>query len=98
MVAPHPVNALSNADQIVRLLAETGEMSPGEMSERLNIPRPTVYRILEGLRKIGLTTEIEDAKTKLSLRWLLLADSARRGFTEWHHAPPVLEKLMKKTG
>ena len=41
-------------DKIVRLLAEDGRMSIGDMAEKLNVTAPTVRNRIKGLEKNGL--------------------------------------------
>lgn len=92
-----PVKALANADEVVRLLAEEGELSPAEISERLGIPRPSVYRLLDGLSSIGLTEPIRKSSARLGLRWLHLADRARASIVEWSEVHEPLAALVDAT-
>ncbi|MGO1543563.1 MAG: IclR family transcriptional regulator [Gulosibacter sp.] len=92
-----PIRALSNADEVVRLLAADGDMSPAEISERLDIPRPSVYRLLDGLESIGLTEAMPGSRAKLNLRWLHLADQARDSMIEWRGARELLAELVAET-
>lgn len=93
-----PIRALANVDDVVRLLAREGGLSPAEISEQLGIPRPSVYRLLDGLGAIGLTEPIQDSVTRLSLRWLHLADRARASVVEWRGVSEVLAEVVEETG
>lgn len=92
-----PIRALSNADEVVRLLGAEGDMSPAEIAERLDIPRPSVYRLLDGLESIGFTESIPGSRARLNLRWLHLADQARESMVEWAGARELLAELVDRT-
>ncbi|KAB1643407.1 IclR family transcriptional regulator [Gulosibacter chungangensis] len=92
-----PIRALSNADEVVRLLGSEGDMSPAEIAERLDIPRPSVYRLLDGLESIGLTESVPGSRARLNLRWLHLADQARESMVEWAGARELLSELVERT-
>lgn len=92
-----PIRALSNADEVVRLLGSEGDMSPAEIAERLDIPRPSVYRLLDGLESIGLTESVPGSRARLNLRWLHLADQARESMIEWTGARELLGELVDRT-
>ncbi|MGO1809267.1 MAG: IclR family transcriptional regulator [Canibacter sp.] len=93
-----PIRVLANADDVIRLLAAEGELSPAEISERLDIPRPSVYRLVDGLSAVGLTEPLADGVARLSMSWLHLADSARASFREWAGADDALQSLVDRTG
>lgn len=93
-----PIKALANADEVLRLLAREGELSPAEIAERLGLPRPSVYRLLDGLSAVGLTEPLRDSRTHLSLRWLHLAESAREAASEWRGSSALLAELVDRTG
>lgn len=93
-----PIKVLANADEVIRLLAREGELSPAEIAERLGMPRPSVYRLLDGLSAVGLTDPLRDSSASLSLRWLHLADRARESAREWRGAKGVLGELVERSG
>lgn len=93
-----PIKTLVNADDMVSLLAQEGELSPAEISEALGIPRPSVYRLIDGLNSIGLTESVNGSPTRLNLRWLHLADRARSAVTEWGDIRALLADLVSATG
>jgi IclR family acetate operon transcriptional repressor len=95
-----PIRLLVNADEVIRLLAAEGDLTPAEISDRLDIPRPSVYRLLDGLHAVGLTQPVRDSAggtAALSMEWLHLADRARDGFREWGAAQQVLGDLVDRT-
>lgn len=83
---------------IVAALSEHGELTPAELSEETGIPRSTVYRILSGMCLEDLATATDRSSYTLSLRWVLLADAARRGLTEWQPYVDVLAPISAATG
>lgn len=93
-----PIKALVNADEVIRMLALEGKMSPAEIAERTGLPRPSVYRLLEGLSGIGFTEPVKRATVGLSLRWLHLAGRARESLEEWNGVEEVLSRLVERTG
>jgi len=48
-----PVRALTRGLAILRHVNAAGEARPGEIARALNLPRPTVYRLLETLEEEG---------------------------------------------
>ncbi|MDD8021790.1 MAG: DNA-binding transcriptional regulator [Paracoccaceae bacterium] len=48
-----PVRALTRGLAILRHVNTAGEARPGEIARALNLPRPTVYRLLETLEEEG---------------------------------------------
>jgi len=93
-----PIKTLANAGELVDLLAREGELSPAEISEQLDMPRPSVYRLIEGLSTVGLVESLDGSLTKVSLRWLHLGDRARSAITEWGDYQASLSRLVKATG
>ncbi|SJM56518.1 IclR family transcriptional regulator [Gulosibacter sp. 10] len=92
-----PIKTLGKADDIVRLLGVEGALSPAEIAERIDMPRPSVYRLLDGLAAIGLTEPAAGGRAQLSRRWLRLADRARESMAEWRDAGSVLAGLVRET-
>lgn len=48
-----PVRALARGLAVLRFVNKTGETRPGEIAKALDLPRPTVYRLLETLEELG---------------------------------------------
>lgn len=93
-----PIRTLANSDDIIVLLAHEGDLSPTQIAEQLDLPRPTVYRLLDGLSSINFTEPVRDSKTRLSLRWLRMADRAREAMREWRGADELLQEIAERTG
>lgn len=92
-----PIKVLANANDVLHTLSGEGSLTPAEISERIDLPRPSVYRLLDGMNAVDLTEPEPDSTARLSLRWLHLADAARAAMSEWAHAPRVLAKLVERT-
>ncbi|KAB1643403.1 IclR family transcriptional regulator [Gulosibacter chungangensis] len=93
-----PIRTLANSDDIIVLLAHEGDLSPTQIAEQLDLPRPTVYRLLDGLSSINFTEPVQSSKTRLSLRWLRMADKAREAMREWRGADRLLQEIAERTG
>lgn len=91
------IRVLANAQSVVRVLAEEGTMSPAELAEATGIPRPTVYRLAEGLAAVNLVEFRDDSSVTLSRRWLSLSETASHSLSEWSHASPILTDLQEQT-
>jgi len=93
-----PIRVLANGLELIELVSTEGPLAPGEIADRIGVPRPSVYRLIDGLNAIALTRTLPDGRVDLALRWLHLADSARSGMGEWVGARPILESLADRTG
>jgi IclR family acetate operon transcriptional repressor len=93
-----PMGILQRSAGLVQLLAEQGALSPAEIADRVDTPRPTVYRLGDALSKAGLTETLSGSRIKLSLRWLRLGDAARAAMREWQMGGPILDALAESTG
>lgn len=94
---PAPIRVLGNAATIVELLAERGEQTPVELAEATGIARPSVYRLIDGLRAVGLAAPSTDGRVKLSVQWLHLGEAACTALSEWSRAQAVLDELSQET-
>lgn len=93
-----PTRVLAKAASVVNVLADDNDISPATIADLCKIPRSSVYRILDGLVDVDLVESHSDVSYALSLKWLRLADAARRSLTEWSQAPSLLKELTGKTG
>jgi DNA-binding IclR family transcriptional regulator len=84
---------LQRSADLVALLAQRGAMVPAEIAEYVDTPRSSVYRLGDALREAAMIEPTSDARLKLSLRWLRLADAARAAMSEWEGARTVLDEL-----
>jgi IclR family transcriptional regulator, acetate operon repressor len=98
MSRERPMGVLQKASAVVELLAASGPLTPGDIAERLDMPRPSVYRLVEALNQTRLTAALPDSRVKVGERWLRLAEVARASMGEWSGAQTVLDQLCRETG
>lgn len=98
MSVERPMGLLQRCADLVQLLAERGALSPAEIADRIDTPRPTVYRLGDALAQAGLAETLPGSRFRLSLRWLRLSDAARAAMSEWRLARPILDELAASTG
>lgn len=91
------MRVLANSATVIAALAERGDLTPAEIAAMTGLPRPSVYRFLDGLRAIGLATSTTDGRTRLSAKWLHLSDAARAAMTEWDGTRAVLDEVAEET-
>jgi len=92
-----PIKVLANAMAVIDALAERGDLSPAEIAQLTGLPRPSVYRLIDGLRVIGLIASTDVSFARLSVKWLHLADAARASMSEWTGARAELDLLSAET-
>jgi DNA-binding IclR family transcriptional regulator len=92
------MKVLANAADMIEILAETGPLSAAALAARMDIPRSSAYRLIDGLLAVSLLESLADGRATLSARWLRLADAAHRGMREWADASHVLDRLVEITG
>lgn len=92
-----PIRLLSNARDVIDVISLQGPSTPAEIAEAIGVPRPSVYRLVDGLNVIGLTSAGRDGRVGLNLRWLHMADAAFSGMHEWSSAPALLDRLSEST-
>lgn len=93
-----PMRVLGNATDLIELLAGEGALPLVDAAARIGVPRPSIYRLCEGLAAVGMVELLPDSRVRLSTRWLALADATRAGMTEWRGAREVLAHLVERTG
>lgn len=93
-----PMGIVGRSADVVRLVAARGAMSIAEVSEHIDMPRASVYRLTEALVQARLVDVGADGKVRASLRCLGLGDAARAGLQEWSGARDVLDGLSDTTG
>lgn len=69
------MRVLENADLALAALADHGPGSHAELAGWTGIPRPSIYRIVEGLADLGWV-EIDDSSVRLGVGLLPLGDAA----------------------
>lgn len=99
MPEPKPSRLLDNATRLIDALVDDGPLTAPEIAERIDIPRPTAYRLVEALLAVDLVRSLPDGRTSLSLRWLHLADAVRGGLVggSAHRALVDLAELTGQT-
>ena len=75
-----PTRALDKASRVVDALAAENGLSPADIADACDIPRSSVYRVLDGLVDVGWAVTDTDGNYSLSLDWLRLADAARTSY------------------
>ena len=88
-----PTKVLTNANDLLDLLADRGPLGPADIAHLLGMPRPSVYRLLEALDVIGLVSTTHDGRASLGLQNLHLAEAAISTIPEMSAAHPLLSKL-----
>lgn len=89
---------LRNARDLIDALKETEAMSPAQLADAIDVPRSTVYRLVEGLAAIDLVLTAPDGRVMLSQRWLALADAAQEAQTEWRTVRSAMREVTERTG
>jgi IclR family transcriptional regulator, acetate operon repressor len=98
MSVERPMGILQRSADLVQLLADDGALSPAEIADRIDTPRPTVYRLGDALAQARLTETLPGSRIALTRRWLRLGDAARAAMSEWRLARPILDSLAASTG
>jgi len=90
---------LDKVFDIAELVADHPDgLSPGEISERLGLPRPTVYRLVSLLTRRGYLSLGEDRRLRIGLAFLRIG--SRAPVADWvrDHGRPVLWNLVNASG
>ena len=98
-VRANPVQALAKAVHLLEQLAETSEATPRLLSELLNEPRSTTYRLLRSLEDLDLVERGSQPGT-YRLGWKLMRFGAAvvERLDERQSALPVMERIHQRTG
>lgn len=95
----HRVPAVDRAlDVLGALEAARGPLSLREMTEALEIPKSTVYRILNSLETGGVVVRLEGGSYVLGPRLLRLAQAVGQGFDLVSLAKPLMDELARQQG
>jgi DNA-binding IclR family transcriptional regulator len=99
IIRENPVRSLAKAVLLLEALAEEGEATPRRLSEVLNEPRTTVYRLLTGLQALDMVETGTRAGTyRLGWRLLRLGSAVIARLDERQAALPVMERIHECTG
>ncbi len=97
-MSPRPIAVIQKSSDLLQLLATQGPLRSADIADQIGMPRSSVYRLVDALNAAGLTTTQPDARVKLGLRVLQLAESAKASRTEWQSSQPLLNALATQTG
>lgn len=91
------VQSVERAFSILEAMAEENrELGVTELSQKLDLPTPTIHRSMKTLVSLGYARQTESRRYSLGSRLLYLGDSAARGMAFW--AKPTLLKLSAECG
>jgi IclR family acetate operon transcriptional repressor len=91
------INSVDHALRLIEVLHEFQPLSVSELARRLDLPRPTVYRLLRTFDAHNLIVQ-EAEGYRLSLRLLELASTTLSVASLQDAAQPVLKELAQATG
>jgi len=93
------VKSVMKALLIMEELDKTGELSIGDLSERLLMDKATVHRLVNSIKDAGYVNQNPDNKKySNSLKLLAMGNRVMEKSGVKHHARPYVEELAKKTG
>jgi len=96
---PGSVAVLAKAMAILDRLAEEGETTPAHLSELIDEPRSTVYRLLASLQDLEYIEPGSRRGTyRLGLKLFRLGSTVVSRYDERQAALPVMERLHEATG
>lgn len=96
---PGSVAVLAKAMAIFDQLAAAGETTPARLSELIEEPRSTIYRLLSTLQELGYVEPGSRRGTyRLTLKLFALGSAVVARFDEREAAYPVMERLHAQTG
>ncbi|MCX8455630.1 IclR family transcriptional regulator [Paenarthrobacter ureafaciens] len=93
-----PIKVMANSADLLNALADTGPMSVADIADAISMPRPSVYRLLDALARVGLVGVREDGRAQLGTGILHLADAALKGIPEVGAARSAMQRLNDMTG
>lgn len=94
------VRSLAKALEVIDLLANSNEdMRLGEIAKRLQLPKSTVYGILNTLRDKGYVDQSPfDGRYRLGVRLFEVGSSVARRWDVYVVAGPFIQKLLEEFG
>jgi len=99
IIRDNPVRSLAKAVLLLEALAAEREATPRRLSELLDEPRTTVYRLLTGLEALDMVEAGSQPGTwRLGWRLLRLGSAVIARLDERQAALPVMERLHQATG
>src|SRR5579871_2134632 len=98
IIQDNPVRSLAKAVLLLEALADEREATPRRLSEVLNEPRTTVYRLLTGLEALDMVESGSQSGTwRLGWRLLRLGSAVIERLDERQAALPVMERIHEAT-
>ena len=93
------VKSVVKAFLLMEELDKSGEMSVGDLSERLQMDKATVHRLLNTIKDAGYISQNPDNKKySNSLKLLAMGNRALEKTGVRHIARPFMEELSERTG
>lgn len=93
------VKSVIKAFMIMEELDKSGELSIGDLSERLDMDKATVHRLISTVREVGFVCQNPDNKKySNSLKLLAMGNRVVDKTGIKHVSRPIVEELAEKTG
>jgi IclR family transcriptional regulator, mhp operon transcriptional activator len=91
------VRAFKRGLDVLHEVNRSGGIRAGEVARQLNLPRPTVYRLLETLEELGyVARSASDDRFRVTRRASSLGDGHHPGMLICQAAAPYLAELSKR--
>lgn len=98
-VRENPIRALAKAVHLLEHLAETREATPRRLSELLDEPRTTTYRLLRSLEALALVEPgSQPSSYRLGWKLMRLGAAVAEQLDERRLALPVMERIHEAVG
>ncbi|MGV9714222.1 IclR family transcriptional regulator [Gordonia sp. NPDC003424] len=92
------IQLLTKAGQAVDELARRGPSTPAELAKAIAEPRPTVYRLVDALREIGLVRTGADGRVELGTAVLRWGDAVVEAFIDSSDLRKQLQWVREQLG
>ena len=93
---PEGVRAFKRGLDVLHEVNRSGGIRAGDVARRLDLPRPTVYRLLETLEELGyIARSASDDRFRVTRRAASLGDGYDPGIVICQAAAPYLAELSK---
>lgn len=93
-----PIQLLAKSSKMLHLLADKGALQVSELAEELEMPRPSVYRLTDALKLVGLVDVTDEGRAQLGVEVLHLANAALAALPEARASQEELQRLNRATG
>ncbi|MFW0792285.1 IclR family transcriptional regulator C-terminal domain-containing protein [Gordonia sp. CPCC 205515] len=92
------IQLLTKAGQAVDELARRGPSTPAELAKAISEPRPTVYRLVDALREIGMVRTGADGRIELGTAVLRWGDAVVEAFVDGGDLRKQLQWVREQLG